>query len=228
MLSCPWRIERLPVCEHSGAVCLIMRTDDSGFDTVRQEHRDIRFPKNIHNAVRSRQIEFFAGRLLAKRALEELGSFQTDVLVGTHREPLWPSGFVGSISHSQNIICVLILKSNNLLVGMDIEHQIASEQCESLSDVLSHNELNLLAQSGLSKVESFTLGFSVKETLFKAVFPKVKRYLDFDQSTVLNFDNNRCYIDIELHIDGISRRYSVFFVDLGIFVITSLITSDIW
>ncbi|EGQ9933734.1 4'-phosphopantetheinyl transferase superfamily protein [Vibrio vulnificus] len=228
MLSCPWRIERLPVCERYGAICLMMRTNDKGFDYIRQEHKDILFPKNIDNAVRSRQIEFFAGRLLAKRALEELGSFHTDVSIGIHREPLWPSGFVGSITHSKNIIGVLVLRNNNLLVGMDIEHQIASEQSESLSNILSNKELTLLAQNGLSKVESFTIGFSAKETLFKAVFPRVKRYLDFDQSTLFKFDSNRCCIDIELHIDRVSRRYKVLFVDLGIFLITSLIEPADW
>lgn len=121
MLSCPWRIERVPICERSGAICLMMRIDDIGFDDIRQEHADIQFPKNICTAIRRRQIEFFSGRLLAKRALGELGSFHTDVGIGAHREPLWPSGFAGSISHSQNIIGVLMVRNTNLLVGIDIE-----------------------------------------------------------------------------------------------------------
>lgn len=59
MLSCPWRIERVLICERSGAICLMMRIDDIGFDDIRQEHADFQFPKNICTAIRRRQIEFF-------------------------------------------------------------------------------------------------------------------------------------------------------------------------
>ncbi len=222
MLSCPWRVERVPACEDSGAVCLIMRTDEVGFEDIRQAHSDIQFPDQIFKAVRSRQIDFFAGRLLAKLALKKLGSDHTSVTIGTHREPVWPSSFVGSITHSRNIVAVLVVNHNDLLVGIDIEHKIASDQCDSLADILNDRELSTLAQTGLDKAESYTLGFSVKETLFKAVFPRVNRYLEFNQSTLQGYDHKQRRVDIELHVDGVSSQYVVSVIDLGIFLVTFL------
>ena len=93
MLSCPWRVERLPVFEHPDAVGLMVRTDEIGFEEIRQVHNAIRLPEEIQSAVRSRQIEFFAGRLLATLALEMLGSTHTSVAIGNHREPVVTSRF---------------------------------------------------------------------------------------------------------------------------------------
>jgi len=225
MLSCPWRAEEMPLFEYPGSVCLVMRTDETGFVNIRQAHMDVRFPESIDNAVHSRQIEFFAGRLLAKIALEKLGSFQIDVPIGHHREPVWPPGYIGSISHSKNLVGILLLKKSNLLVGMDIQHRITTDQCDSLTDVLNNKELALLAQAGLDRVESFTLGFSVKETLFKAVFPKVKQYLDFKQSALLKFDSNQNCVTVKFHFDDVSHQYLVSVVDFGICFITYMISA---
>ena len=53
----------------------------------------------IRGAGRSRRQEFTAARTCARQALRELGLPETAILRGEHREPLWPPGIVGSITH---------------------------------------------------------------------------------------------------------------------------------
>jgi len=43
--------------------------------------------------------EFASGRIYAKRALAMLGVADAELAAGTDRQPLWPEGAVGSISH---------------------------------------------------------------------------------------------------------------------------------
>ncbi len=102
MLSCPWRVERMPVIEDSNSVCLMMRVDEARFGDMRQAHLDIQFPEQIIKAACSRQIEFFAGRLLAKVAFMKLGCVQTFASVGNHREPMFPFCYTGNIIYVQN------------------------------------------------------------------------------------------------------------------------------
>ena len=54
---------------------------------------------SIKRAVPKRWREFTAGRLCAREALRRLGIERHPILVGEHREPLWPSGVVGTLSH---------------------------------------------------------------------------------------------------------------------------------
>ena len=49
----------------------------------------------------NRQWEFTAGRLCAVQAIRGLGGSETEIPVGERGEPIWPKGFVGSITHTQ-------------------------------------------------------------------------------------------------------------------------------
>src|SRR5690242_4153856 len=53
----------------------------------------------IQGAVEARRREFATGRHCARQALAALGVPATPLLSGGHREPLWPAGVVGSITH---------------------------------------------------------------------------------------------------------------------------------
>src|ERR1700679_1440183 len=60
-------------------------------------------PPSVARAVRSRQAEFFFGRLAARSVLAALNAPPGEVSVGASREPVWPPGIVGSISHTHAI-----------------------------------------------------------------------------------------------------------------------------
>src|SRR5208282_5779110 len=54
----------------------------------------------LGRSVPKRAQEFAAGRVCARRALAELGVVDFPLRVGEDREPLWPEGTVGSITHT--------------------------------------------------------------------------------------------------------------------------------
>lgn len=58
-------------------------------------------PASLQGAAPKRLGEFLAGRLAAREALRPFGLAGCSVAIGAAREPLWPEGVEGSISHSR-------------------------------------------------------------------------------------------------------------------------------
>ncbi|MGH8920694.1 MAG: 4'-phosphopantetheinyl transferase family protein, partial [Actinomycetes bacterium] len=79
----------------------------------------------ISRAVEKRRREFRTVRHCARQALRELGLPPVAVLTGEHREPLWPPGVVGSMTHCTGYRAAAVARSRDLrTVGIDAEpHQ---------------------------------------------------------------------------------------------------------
>jgi 4'-phosphopantetheinyl transferase EntD len=76
----------------------------------------------VANAVEKRRREFIAGRTAARTALRGAGGADSPILSGETREPLWPAGFVGSITHSDAVAFAVCVRSDaGLFVGIDVE-----------------------------------------------------------------------------------------------------------
>ena len=76
----------------------------------------------VANAVEKRRREFIAGRTAARAALRMAGGADVPILSGETREPLWPEGFVGSITHSdETAFAVCVRRDAGLFVGIDVE-----------------------------------------------------------------------------------------------------------
>ncbi len=139
------------------------------------------FPQKLRVSATKRKAEFLAGRLLARTALLSLGSTMGNVDIGTHREPIWPSGFWGSISHTDNSAVVLVSAQRHCLIGVDIESVVTDETAKSIAQlVLTPKEQVLLASAPEHYATNLTVVFSAKEALFKALFPTVRCFFGFD------------------------------------------------
>lgn len=76
----------------------------------------------VAEAVDKRRDEFRAGRVLARRAICDLGGPDAPIPVGPHRSPIWPAGFVGSISHTDSVAVAAVGKCEHwTALGVDIE-----------------------------------------------------------------------------------------------------------
>ena len=76
----------------------------------------------IRGAVEKRRREFTAGRQCARAALASLGIARFPLLVGPQREPLWPPGIVGSISHGAGRCAVVACRAGAIVgLGLDID-----------------------------------------------------------------------------------------------------------
>ena len=83
----------------------------------------------VRNAVPERQEEFRRGRACARAALGTLGGPAESISVGSNREPVWPSGYVGSITHCGPVVAAAVARAGALAgLGLDVERAEALEE----------------------------------------------------------------------------------------------------
>lgn len=128
--------------------------------------------------------EFTAGRGHAKSALEQLGLHSPEVAVRPDRAPLWPRGYVGSISHSGDLVLAVAARSTALrAIGVDLEPAVPLDS-ELLQRVCRPEELARLAMSGEPSLRA-KLIFSAKESVYKCIAPHTRSFLEFDEVEIL-------------------------------------------
>lgn len=139
-------------------------------------------------AANKRQTQWFAGRCCALAGLRALGSDQT-LQPGSDGAPLWPAGFVGSISHSQTLAAAIVSRrADQLSLGLDLEAPLAQERAFKLvKAILTPNERARL--QGLNDAQqALAIGwsFSLKESLFKALYPLTGVHFYFQDAECLS------------------------------------------
>jgi 4'-phosphopantetheinyl transferase EntD len=138
----------------------------------------------IIGASLARQQEFRNGRACAHLALQKLGRRTAPVLRGKNREPLWPTGTVGSISHNCAFAAAAVGSSDVCAaIGLDVENDAALGPSFA-HRVCSPRELERCAELGPSE-ELATVVFSAKESAYKAQFPLSKAVLFWRDLEVL-------------------------------------------
>lgn len=145
----------------------------------------IAMPESIARSVPKRQAEFLAGRYAAALALQHLAPVRNQdiqVGIGEQRNPLWPEGVVGSISHVGSVaVCAVSRRLDKDYLGIDVEVVMSTRVCREVARIVStRQERDLLCAQGLSERVALTLIFSAKESLFKALYPSVRDYFGFE------------------------------------------------
>jgi 4'-phosphopantetheinyl transferase EntD len=145
-------------------------------------HEDISY---IINAPEKRRIEFLAGRLAARMAMEKLGVGRSAIPVGEAREPIWPTGLVGSISHCSCHAVAVVSKVTEVSgLGVDIE------RCGEIREgdwkyIFTRTEIDFLRRLSTEEQCIFaTVLFSAKEAYFKMQFPVTRSWIDFTGVTI--------------------------------------------
>jgi len=131
----------------------------------------------IRNAAEKRRRDFRAGRACARLALAALGVQGTAIPSGPRREPLWPPGIVGSITHCPGYVAAAVtLREHLLALGIDAEERgAAGNDLEPF--ICTPAELDRYRD--LEYPHWRTLVFSAKESLFKALYPLRHFELEF-------------------------------------------------
>ena len=159
-------------------------------------------PACYFSAVNKRRAEFLAGRIAAADAISRLcGLWHTPGISGSGA-PVWPQGLIGSISHSINYVVAVVRRGEqkNVGIGIDLEGIITADQVDLLvNTVLLPDEIEkFVANKSVWAMRiNCTLIFSLKESLFKALYPIVGKRFYHAAATV-----ERCSLDGEacLHI----------------------------
>ncbi|MEN8405794.1 4'-phosphopantetheinyl transferase family protein [Acinetobacter seifertii] len=157
-------------------------------------HQRLEHPLKIAQARVERKNEYLCGRVLAQAVLNHHFGLDQPITSMYEHLPIWPSNVLGSISHSQNKL-IVGLSNSALYLGIDIEHWVTSEFAqESAHLILTPSEFDLWkgkAAEFFDFARYVSLIFSVKESLYKAVYPTAKQYIDFLEASIvdINFEN---------------------------------------
>src|SRR3989440_895882 len=137
----------------------------------------------IRNALEKRRREFRAGRACARLALAALGIHDVSIPSGPRREPLWPPGIVGSITHCRGYVAAAVVSSEHLTaLGIDAEERGAvGSDLESLLCT----PVEAQRHRGCEHASWRTLLFSAKESVFKALYPLRHLELEFPHLEVV-------------------------------------------
>ncbi|EPH7218575.1 4'-phosphopantetheinyl transferase family protein [Serratia marcescens] len=171
------------------------------------EYRDDSFPEagftlldHLARAVPKRRAEYLAGRVLARQLLAPLGFADFTLARGEDRAPQWPPGIAGALSHnSHTALCAVHRESGLGGVGLDVETLLSVARAEELwSAIVSPVERETLLGETLPFNELLTLTFSAKESLFKALYPQVRRYFDFLDARMVAVDAQRQTFELAL------------------------------
>jgi enterobactin synthetase component D len=147
-------------------------------------------PASIQRSVAKRQAEFLAGRICARAALLQLEGLSFIPAIGEDRAPVWPAHITGSITHSTGRAAAIVAnKAHWRGLGMDLENLLDAERAERLAgEILTGPELRRMAAGARDQLAMVvTLTFSVKESLFKALYPIVQKRFYFEHAEVLEW-----------------------------------------
>uniref|UniRef100_A0A486XLU9 Enterobactin synthase component D n=1 Tax=Rheinheimera sp. BAL341 TaxID=1708203 RepID=A0A486XLU9_9GAMM len=172
-----------------GNGCVIFRCnfDVAQYSDTQFFYYNVPFHNSLINAVPKRRAEFLAGRYCAQQALLKLGIHNTFVGVGKNRNPIWPTDIVGSISHDKDNAIAIVKPetSQNSIIGVDIERWIGKDELQDMRKmIINEEEYWLLMKAGLDTTQAITLGFSAKESFFKAAYKIVNEYFGFEEAQI--------------------------------------------
>ncbi len=160
--------------------------DIASYDICLFRRFGIHLPGTIENSVLKRQAEYLAGRYVARRAMSNLDTNVISIPSGRHRNPIWPEGIVASITHTDTkAVCIASYKKEYKYLGIDLERKLESKCIFDIKNIIiNKQEEDLLATSRICFEDAFSLVFSAKESLFKALYHNVKDYFDFSAAQV--------------------------------------------
>jgi enterobactin synthetase component D len=136
--------------------------------------------EQVQNCVLKRQLEFATGRWCMRKAISYLGRPPCPILPGPGREPIMPKNMVGSISHTRGYCCA-IAGVGVRGVGVDVEIIDPTVDQEVWKLIYGEQErLKMQAIKGMDPIRGSFAIYSAKETVFKSLYPFVKRYFGFE------------------------------------------------
>ena len=157
---------------------------------------------SIAGAGASRLLEFATGRHCAREALRALGEAPVAVPRREDRQPVWPPGIVGSISHASGYCGAVVARTSTCLgLGFDVEEwgRMRPELWRRIATPPEREWLR--AQAGEAERWA-TLLFSAKETFYKAQYPRSASFLGF-QAAAFHATGPGCF-EIELLRDVVA------------------------
>jgi 4'-phosphopantetheinyl transferase EntD len=135
----------------------------------------------VERSASKRKTDFSTGRFCARKALEQFGIDHTAILRDSGKQPIWPAGIAGSISHSNQLTGAIVGKSKHVVsVGLDIE-KTGGVQLNMWNILFLESEQQFLNSLNEEDRNMYpTLIFSLKESFYKFQYPLTGQFLEFN------------------------------------------------
>jgi 4'-phosphopantetheinyl transferase EntD len=151
------------------AILDIVDLDDRYLDPGEQPLADAATP--------TRRRELIAGRAALRALLPDAGAIGRD----DRGAPILPHGFIGSVSHKRDRVAAVVAADDGARIGVDLEHA-GPPRVDIAHHILTDVEraaLDAAEVTGDALGRAVTLRFAIKEAIYKAVDPFVRRYVGF-------------------------------------------------
>ena len=162
-----------------------------------------------HDMVEKRRREFTHGRYCARQAMQKLELPVSPILKSPDRAPIWPGSICGSISHSgETAAAIIAYRSEIAGIGLDIE------SAEPLTPEIAQMICRPGEQSPNQNGKHAKLLFSIKEAVYKCIYPLIHCFVDFQEMQIILHEHDTSFsaqshspnFDAGL-IDGLQGRY---------------------
>lgn len=145
-----------------------------------------------------RQVSFVGGRLALRAARRQLHMRLDPVLPDARGTPVLGEGFVGSVSHKRTLAVAMVARDAAGTLGIDLEDH-GPPRLRIADRILRDEELDALADLPEDRRWiALLLRFSIKESIYKALDPWVRRYVDFKEARVTPDLMGRAEVDLFL------------------------------
>jgi 4'-phosphopantetheinyl transferase EntD len=158
-----------------GSVAVVEARDPSGDGMLQPEEAAC-----IERAVPKRRREFTAGRACAREALASFGVEDFPLVAGPDRAPVWPPGFVGSLTHCDGYCAAAVARRDDAgSLGIDVERLRPLEE-PLVRRICSAEERRRLGDlPGLDGELGALAIFSAKESAYKCYYPLAGAVLEY-------------------------------------------------
>lgn len=199
---------------------LLARFDKALYQQSLFARAEVTYPASLVNAVAKRQAEYLAGRYSIVLLQRQLGLAQVPVHTAANRSPIWPSGQLGCISHTDGWVLAALQalpaqprragavasaepayeRAFPLVLGLDAELLFSAEQQQSVAAMIhTQAELQLGLAAGLTACQFSTLVFSAKETLYKALSGHCQRVMEFSAARLVALSMDHFVLELTEH-----------------------------
>ncbi|MGW7574562.1 4'-phosphopantetheinyl transferase family protein [Streptomyces sp. NPDC054765] len=158
----------------------------------------------VSAAVPKRQKEFGTVRGCARSALAELGIAPAPLLPGPGREPQWPAGIVGAMTHCSGYRAAAVARSSDVrTIGLDAEPHLPVDDPGVVGLIALPEERAQLRRLAVTQPDVCwdRLLFSAKESVYKAWYPLTHRWLNFEEA-LLTLDPSNATFTARLLVPG--------------------------
>lgn len=136
--------------------------------------------------------------MAAHGAIQGLGGPFTAISSDARGAPLAPEGISLSITHKKHMAIAIAARSQLGVLGVDLE-ELEPEREGIARKILRPEELERIEKLPPDRRwTAIVLRFSIKEAIYKALAPKLQRYIGFDEASVALHTEGFAHVTLHL------------------------------